>query len=397
MPTRVRSSGSLMWVVLVTATVGVACSGCGSGDFVPPPPPELQQASVGGAPGSAGGSLGTSGTAPLPIATLGVRSLDLILSGRADFEETEVEKSAARAQAGIDKARLRIAVPGESPSGQGQSAATSTDQAALVREAIARHPQALIVEPAEPAEPDLARAVREARAAKIPVVLLGRPLSAASGSDAKPASPPQAPEILVAATPFADSAKQLVAAAIRNAKNAKLKPEGGALILVNTAADFLVPDRLAAIRAALQAAGITAIEELRFARDVQAAHTLLVQRLRADAKPVLVFSTDSQGTSAANQTIGEIVEERPFIQAGYNSDDSQSRMVAMGEFAALAEYAPTRLIRKGISTAVAVAQGREVPSRVEVPVVMHVSPEKSAAPGIQAQMRKQMESKKKGE
>src|SRR5690348_6784753 len=79
MPTRVRSSGSLMWVVLVTATVGLACSGCGSGDFVPPPPPELQQGAIGGAPGSTGGSLGTSGTAPLPIATLGVRSLDLIL------------------------------------------------------------------------------------------------------------------------------------------------------------------------------------------------------------------------------------------------------------------------------------------------------------------------------
>src|SRR5262249_17846438 len=162
-------------------------------------------------------------------------------------------------------------------------------------------------------DPDLARAVREARAAKIPVILLGRPFSAAaaSGSDAKAASPspPPAPEILVAPPAFADSAKQVVAAAIRNARNAKLKPHGGALILVNTAADFLSPDRLAALRAALQAAGITSIEELRFAKDNQAAHKLLIQRLWADSKPVLVFSVDGQGTLAANQAVSEIAPE----------------------------------------------------------------------------------------
>src|SRR5262249_7992606 len=141
--------------------------------------------------------------------------------------------------------------------------------------------------------------------------------------------------------------------------------------------------------AALQAAGITSVEELRFAKDNQVAHKLLVQRLRTDSKPVLVFSIDSQGTSAANQAISEIVQERPFIQAGYNSDESHSRMVAVGEFAALAEYVPTRLIRKAISTAVTVAQGRDVPSRVEVAVVVHVSPEKSGAPGVQAHYREQ--------
>jgi ABC-type sugar transport system substrate-binding protein len=328
-----------------------------------------------------------TGSAPLPIATLGVRGIDLILSGRSDLEETEIAKSAARQQAGYEKARLRIMVPGETPSGSGQTAPTPTDQAALVREATGRHPQVLVVEPADAADRELARAVREARAAKVPVILLGRPLSAAPGSDAKPTSAPAAPEILVATAPWADSAQQLVAAAIRNARNAKLKPEGGAFILVNTAADFLLPDRLAALRAALQAAGITAIEELRFARDNQAAHTLLIQRLGANAKPVLVFSLDAQGTTASNQAVGEIIKERPFIQAGYTSDDTQSRMVAVGEFAALAEFAPAKLIRKAISTAVAVAQGRELPSRVDLPILVHVSPANSVAPHMQAEYR----------
>ena len=37
--------------------------------------------------------------------------------------------------------------------------------------------------------------------------------------------------------------------------------------MINTAGDPFVPERVAAIRDALKAAGITAIDEIRFARD----------------------------------------------------------------------------------------------------------------------------------
>src|SRR5262249_49743065 len=124
--------------------------------------------------------------------------------------------------------------------------------------------------------------------------------------------------------------------------------------------------------------------EIRFARDSQVARKLLTERLRTDAKPALIFSVDFQGTTATNQLASEIVEERPFIQAGYSSDDSFSRMVTVGEFAALAEYQPSRLIRKAVSTAVAAAQGREVPERVELPVEIRDSPSKSGVPKLQA-------------
>src|SRR5213592_1578297 len=116
-----RFAGSRAWVALLAAMAAAASSGCGSGDFVPPPPPELR-----GAPGSASGPIPTSATAPLPVPTAGVRSIELIMGGRLDPEEAETQRSAARSQAGLDKARLRI-----SPEGLGQSAATAQDQAKL--------------------------------------------------------------------------------------------------------------------------------------------------------------------------------------------------------------------------------------------------------------------------
>jgi ABC-type sugar transport system substrate-binding protein len=381
MAERFRFSGSLARVASSAAIWAAVSSGCGSGDFVPPPPPELK-GPIRGTPESAVGRV----TAPaLPSPSTGVRNIELILTARADPEDTEIEKSAARVQAGLDKARIKITVVGEEPASGGQEAPKNPSaQAKLVREAVARHPQALIVELADPADRELVQAVQEARAAKVPVVLLGRALSAEPNLQGANQKTSSANLIVVAPPPFADSARQLVASAIRNARNAKLNPEGGALIMVNTAGDPLIADRVAAIREALTATGIIAIDEIRFMRDFQAGKKLLVERLRSDPKPTLVLSADAQGTSAANQGATEIAGERPFIQAGYVADDHLSRLVAMGEFGALAEFATTRLTRKAVSTAVAAAQGRDVASRVELPVVIQDSPPKSGAPGVQA-------------
>jgi ABC-type sugar transport system substrate-binding protein len=371
---------------MVAVAAAAASSGCGSGDFLPPPPPELQGA-IEAVPGSAAGPRLAAGAVPLPVAPAGIRSIEIILSGHLDIEETELQKAAARAQAGLDRARLRITVPGERPRGPDNSTPTPTDQSRLVRDAVARHPQALIIDPADPADRELAQAVKEAGEAKVPVILLGQALSPAP--NAQPANPngSQANPIVVAPPPFTDSARQLVASAIRNAKNAKLKPEDGAVLLVNTAGDPFIPDRVAALRDALKAAGITAIDEIRFARDSQAAHKLLLQRLEAGPKRVMVFSVDSLGAQASNQTAGQIVEDRPFVQAGYTSDEALTKMVTVGEFAALTEFPASRLVRKAISTAVAAAQGRDVPGRVEFPVVFHDSPPTSGVPHLQAQYK----------
>jgi ABC-type sugar transport system substrate-binding protein len=364
----------------------LASSGCGSGDFVPPPPPELQSGAA--APRAANASVpdapGSYDPAP------GIKTVELVLSGRVDPEEAEVEKSAARVQAGLEKARLRATPP---PASSAKSGSTTTNQAKEFREALARHPHAIIVEPADPTDRDLAQAIAEARAAKVPVVVLGRAISVEPQAQA---ARPAAPLIKLEAPSFTETGRKIVASAIRNAKNAKLDPTGGALILVNTAADFLVAERVAALRDALQAAGITAIDEVTFASDLDAGAKLVIERLKADAKAVFVFFVDVQGGTAANLASGEVAGERPFIQAGFTSDENLSRMVSVGEFAAVAEYIPARAVRKAVSLAVAAANGRAVPERVEAPMEFKDSPPKSGAPAMQARYKAMKNAAKKG-
>ena len=147
-------------------------------------------------------------------------------------------------------------------------------QLELVREAIAREPLALVVEPADPTDTQMAEALEKARAAGIPVILVNRPLA---GTDSKQAatkpnhaatkkesgdskgtvtpgahdnstSQEARPFVLVAPPSFTQSARQLVASAIRNAMNAKLDPKGGAVIVINTVGDPFIHERTTAIR-----------------------------------------------------------------------------------------------------------------------------------------------------
>ena len=79
-------------------------------------------------PGLEGGSAGAS-------------SVEMILD-RRDSTEIEGLLAATRTQAGIDKVKLRTKILGDTES--------PARQVELVREAIARKPLALIVEPADP-------------------------------------------------------------------------------------------------------------------------------------------------------------------------------------------------------------------------------------------------------
>jgi hypothetical protein len=174
---------------------------------------------------------------------------------------------------------------------------------------------------------------------------------------------------------FGPTAELLVASAMRNAKNAKLDPREGAIILVNALGDQLIPERALAIRNALDAAGIKNIQEVSFSKQAETGTKLLKERLKANPKVVLVFSVDSLSSTAGRQAVADIVVKRPFILAGYASEETYATSTQAGDFAAVAEYAPVRLVRKGITTATALARGRDVPSVYELPILFHDSPE----------------------
>ncbi len=381
-------------VVLAVAST-IMSIGCNSNStFLPPPPEGLrgdgseEVIDVPAPPGLEGVSAGAS-------------SVEMILD-RRDSTEVDGLLAQTRTQAGIDKVKLRTKILGEKE--------TPAQQVELVREAIARKPLALIVELADPTDTRMSDALQKARADGIPVVFINRlPSTSASTPGVTKATGTGSPEaaastnaasqrpqessgvrpfVLVTPTSFTEPARRLVISAIRNAKNARLDPKGGAVIVVNSAGDPFIHDRTVAIRNALKEKGITTIEEVVFSKSAEVGSKLLKEKLLANSKLVLVFAIDGLSTAALRPVLTELNPDRPYVQATFASEGKYTDMIRAGDYAAVAGYIPNRVIRKAITTAVNLSQGRDVASRVEVPVELFDSDEKSALPQSPTYLRK---------
>src|SRR5207245_100517 len=99
-----------------------------------------------------------------------------------------------------------------------------------------------------------------------------------------------------------------------------------------------------------------------------------------------ILSNDHTGLTASFQAMSDVGDERHYVVAGYTNDDSSARMTQGGEFAGAAVYSPDRLLRKAITSAVAVARGEKVADRVELMVPVGVSPATSGAPKMYRRM-----------
>jgi len=338
-------------------------SGCDSASFAPPPPEDLP---------SADGSAPPKFFTPPPSSDIltpraGVRAIAIVLA-RHDPEDAEILQASARAQAGYDKVKLDINMLG--------SQDLPAQQASLVQEVLSRNPLALILEPADTEDKHLAQAVSEAQRAGIRVVFLNRALS----SHILDLKTSEKPPVLVGPPPFAPSAKQLVESAIRNAKNGGLDPKRGAILVINTVSDAFEGDRATALRQALQNAGINSIDEIRFAYKADLASKTIAERRKANTKPVLIFGLDSQCLPPIRQLTSEPeFAEHPFVIAGFVADERLIPFTQNADFAALAEFNSNRLIRRAITAAALLAQGKDVPPHFDIPVEFHDSPPGSGA------------------
>lgn len=365
---------------LLAATSAAAVSaGCGDGDFVPPPPP------VSGEAAGAGTTAPAAGAVDVPVATVAPsRRVDFIPSREINPDEAAGELAGARTQAGYDRARLHI-WPDDDTANPG---AKSRSQVELVRASLAAKPAAMIIDPDDPADKELARAVRDVRSAKIPVVVIGHPI-AGSG---EPKAAGMAPMILVAPQSFAEISRRIIEASIRNIKTGKLDPTSGAIILRTIGGDRLVPERIASLRKALTDAKITAISELNIPKDLETGSAALKKRLLDDRKPVMVLFTDYNGALVSNKVAGEISESRPYVQAGYSSDENRTRMTLGGNYAAVGDFDPIRLVRKAVTVAVNAAHGREAKNREELLVNIMESPAGTGLPRVQAKREAMLKS-----
>ncbi len=361
---------------LLLIVVAWASFGCDSFSFVPPQPEELRVA---------------PSATPLAVPT---RSIDFVL-GPHGPDEAEGWKSSARAQAGLDKAKLKVLGPAEPP----------VTQVELVREALAHDPRVLVIESTGLDDPPLLQAIEQARSRRIPVVLVGPPPVGAKAAtethgESKPTSTAstdhQAPLISVAPQPFSTSAKQLVAAGIRNAHYAGLEPGKSAIIVVNTTGDPYLPDRALAIKDALKAAGISTITEARFANEASEAEKAWSASLQAQPETVLVFALDSISCAALRLVLKNDTAHRFFVVGCYCGEGQATDLSTILQVAAIAEFTPTRLMRKAIATAAVLAQGRDVPPLVEFPINVSDAPAPAAAVKAQAlQWKKDAEAAEK--
>jgi ABC-type sugar transport system substrate-binding protein len=357
---RLRGIPGRAVLLIVAAWASV---GCDSFSFVPPQPEELRGS------GSAISVATTDGSRALPgseIALAPTKSIEFVL-GPHGPDESEVWKSSARTQAGNDTVKLKIVGPAEPPA----------TQADLVRAALANDPRVLVIEFTGQGDRSLLQTIEEAQGKGIPVVVLGRPPSGADSTKGTPgeskttstgSSAHPGRIVYVTPPPFSASAKQLVASAIRHAQYAELDTGKTAILLVNAEADSFAVERVLAIKEALQAAGITAIEEVRFGNEPGEAEKAFSASLAAHPKTVLVFAVDPVGCSAIRTEVKNDTTTHRFFVASCYADEGQGAALQTGvlHVAAVAEFSPTRLMRKAITTAAALAQGRDVPRVVEL-------------------------------
>jgi hypothetical protein len=367
-----ESARAILVIVAAWASVG-----CDSFSFVPPQPDELR---------------GVRSATPVAAPT---RSIEFVL-GAHGLDEAELWKTSARAQAGLDKVKLKLAGPAEPP----------LTQAELVRETLAHNPRVLVIESTSPDDPPMLKAIEQAQSQGIPVVLAGRQPSGAKVAAGAPgeskttsnaSAAQQAPIIAVVPQPFNVSAKQLVSAVIRNAHYSSLEPGNSAIIVINTAGDFFVPDRSLAINGALKAAGITTITEARFAGEAINAEKALSESLKDHPETIMVFMVDSVSSSSLRGMQKNDPTDRFFVAGCYITEGQTADLIGNVNVAAVAEFTPVRLMRKAIATAAALAQGRDLPQLVDFPIKISDATTPSAFIKAQAvKWKKNGETKEEG-
>ncbi|WP_168221988.1 sugar ABC transporter substrate-binding protein [Aquisphaera giovannonii] len=339
---------------LVLVGLATLAGGCDSDSFVPPRPPELGGADVPTAPGVS--------EAARPLIVVEARPIS--------EPESEAIRGIARSQAGLEGVRVEVVAAG----------ASAASAAALVDEASGRKPLAILLDVAEPPAADLARAIASARGKGTPVILIGLPAGArekAAGDATPPAG--AAPLVLVAPEPFETVSAQLVEATLKAARNAGYKPEAGAILLVDPTIDALSAARAQAFRDALGKAGVSRVEEVRFARELADAQPKLDAALKAHPEIQLVLAPDDRGTAAALAALKDQKDRGLYVLAGYAASDSVASMARAGDAAGIAVYSEERLLRKAIGVAVATARG-QAPARAELIIPVHLAGPKAGEP-----------------
>ena len=269
---RLRSWLGLFCLVLLA-------SGCGLDPFAPPsrpkPPPTIADVEA-------------SKPQYLAFVTPGVPTGDL-----------QTWAMRAQHEANDKRAIFRIMGPGPDH--------PSSEQPDVVRRALADGASALIVCPGD--APDLPKVLAEAEAKGVPVVLIDKPLVAPEGSK---------PFTTVGHGPFESTAKQIVETTIDDLKNASKPINGTAIVLADKLVDGSSARRVAALKAAAEAAKFRQVVTVTFDGSFDdSAKTAVLEALKANPDVSVVLCDDAEGLMGAAIARVESKGKPTFFVGGY--------------------------------------------------------------------------------
>lgn len=314
-------SGMALLGVLATAAMLAAINGCDDASSHGPPRAEVE---------------------PDEATTIGV----VLPAG--GFAEIEVWDAVARRQEGRTRAVASIyRLEKDDPPAK---------QADLIRKAREDGCSALVLLALD--GDSVAPAVAEVRKAGTPVVLLETPV------------PPlgQPPIPLVTYEDEAAPAKQLVKAAIEDAREAKFPDDGPALILAEKRTEPHTRARIRLLRETLKAAGVRLLPDVEFDGLISEAKTSLKAAHDITPHVAMVFAMDDLALrGAAEYRNGLDHKERRFVLAGYGVETPLSDLVKHNILAAMVERNITQPMRTAFDTALALARGETVPTDIRTP------------------------------
>jgi ABC-type sugar transport system substrate-binding protein len=226
-------------------------------------------------------------------------------------------------------------------------AAPTGREAETIREMAGRGVAAMVVVPRPEAAEAIAPALEEVREAKIPVVLLQHPV---------PGIEPPLP--LVRFAPLEESARALVAEAVKRARAAGFPEDAPAVLVVNGPVDQAAREQVAALHQALEEAHVPTLPDVNFQGYQSEARGALAPVLKEHPEVGIVLGIDDQGVMAAAGVRDAREEgERRYAFGGYIRDPESLRLTQYGLSSGLVLLPPQTLARRAFEAAVKLGAG----------------------------------------
>jgi ABC-type sugar transport system substrate-binding protein len=310
-----RMSVGLVWSMTLV-------SGCGTDFMAPPPNP----------------------SSPIAVPET-ARTIFMVMPVPPEAD-TEGWSVVAQREANNERVIFRSLGPGPDES--------STAEPALVRRAVDDGASALIVVASD--APGLAEAMAEAESKKVPVVVIGRPITAPPGSP---------PFTNVAPRSFDPTAEQLVRAALADAKKAGHGADGTASILVDRAGGAFTVDRAAALEAAATKAGLK-VRLVGFEPPADSPSAAEAMRtILGTLDLTILLAADDQAMQMATSARKTLAPRLKVFVAGYASHRNAMMPGVYGSESAFVEYRSEEMGRLAVQAALDRLRGEEPGRKVE--------------------------------